>query len=210
MDMQQAIELVKQGKNADDVIKQMTVGMDEDHAEGQDVYLTQSFFIRCLEWARESADDDTVLHKFAEAVFSKSHPQGKSEGDVVRSKDFDDLVKQANETTGSCGVGGFVGGGAKVVKKPKKSSKKLKESATSRDSVLQEFFFDDVKVSPSCRIEFDCLEHALADAGAKQFSPKKARSVTNALARKTADASYTVKESDFQEVVKSLDEEEDA
>lgn len=214
MNVQQAIDLIKQGKGVGDVVRQMTAGIEEDHAEGQDLYLTQAFFIRCLEWAREEAGDDVVLHKFAEAVYSKSHPEGKTDGSVVRSGDFDDLVKKADEMTSSGGVGGFLGGAGPsksypVKGKKKKGSKKskMKESADARGSVVAEFYGD--RESPSVRLELDCLENALSKAGEEKFDKAKARDVTNAVARKTAGTYSAMTRYEFKEALQSLEDDDD-
>lgn len=209
MEVKDAIALIKQGKSVGDVVKQMTLGIDEDHAEGQDVYVTVAFFIRCLEWAREEAKDDVVLHKFAEAVFSKSHPEGSKEGTVVRSVDYDGILKQANEMCSSSGVSGFTAdvGSAKPGKSKKKRQKAgMKEAAESRGSIVAEFYD---RENPSMRIELDCLQHALATAGEEKYNKKKARDVTNAVARKTAGTYSAMTKYDFKEALQTLEDAED-
>lgn len=206
--IKKAIAAIRSGVSPDDAVKMVTSTVDEDHAEGQDLYLTQAFFIRCLEWAREMAKDDVSLHKFAEAVFSKSHPDGSKEGSVVRSKDFDGLLKQSNETTGAGAVGGFMGGVGPSKSYPVGKKKKDKKKGTneSADGVLSEFYD---RESPCVRVELDCLEHALTVAGEKQFNKEKARDVTNAIARKTAGTYSALTKYDFKEAMQSLETEND-
>jgi len=55
--------------------------------EGVDtIQMDVELFIRCLEWAKESAGDDIALHKFTENVVAKSG--------VLTMSDYEDLIPQ--------------------------------------------------------------------------------------------------------------------
>ena len=200
--VQRAIEAIKNGTSVEDAMS-IVAGIDED-ADGQDIAMTQAFFIRCLEWAREDAKDDVAIHKFAESVFSASR---KDDGDpvAVKSKDFDGVLKHADEMVSSAGVGGFIGGTGPsrsypVKKKKKKAS--TNESATDTKKGLMEYF----REPPSIRIELDGLEFLVVHAGATKATKKCARDLTNAVARKYAGTYDALSEYDLKQVISGLDE----
>jgi uncharacterized protein with WD repeat len=89
---------------------------------------------------------------------------------------------------------------------------KAQEAAEARGSVLAEFetvaeYYD--RDAPSVRLELDCLQHVMTVAGEEKFDKKKARDVTNAVARKTAGTYSAMTKYDFKEAMQSLDDEDE-
>lgn len=201
--IKRAIEALKNGVDAKSAL---AIALDKDVVEteeGQNVGMTLSFFIRCLEWSREMAKDDVSIHKFAEAVYAANHPKEGEDDVTVTSKQFDDILKKADEMTTSVGTGGFIGGMGPSRSYPvKKKAKKVKKGSKN-ESILEYY-----RERPCIRIELDCVEFMLQHAGDTKFNKKKARDLTNALARQYSGTYDPLSEYDVKQVLQSVEDAE--
>lgn len=60
-------------------------------APEQTITMTIPLFIRCLEWAKESASDDIALHKFTELAIDKSV------NGALTISDYDNLIPKGEK-----------------------------------------------------------------------------------------------------------------
>lgn len=87
-----AVRKEKQGllfKNLGDKIKKVVKESDEMNEGTDHIKMSIPLFIRCLEWAHETAKDDVDLHIFAENAISQNR--------CLSTEDYDSLLPNKSE-----------------------------------------------------------------------------------------------------------------
>lgn len=202
--LDRALAAMKSGVSADDALALVFAAEISEKKEGPALSISQSFFIRALEWAREEATEDNQLHGFAEAVFTKCWPENAKEAKTVKANDFAPLVKTANEVVAAAGVGGFTGDAAGGMYGPSKSYKKKKKKGV-KESLLEY----EGESRPCFRIEFDCFERALVMAVEKKMKLPVAKAFTNSIARFTGGRYEALTAYDLKSAWESYEESEE-